>query len=1118
MIRFTVQFIILLLFVPSFAASQETVNDTTDHPLDGFEDYLRTDELVVFWLEDVYDPNTATTERKLFSQIVYGDKTPDMDQFLFQEHETLPERRVHQYDTEGFEPRFSFDDFHRSHVDVVTGDFNGDDYETFVGGYAGDGAIHFVINDLDPERLEGDNLDNFDMDISEYSIQTAADDFIGGLFRMYAEDLTRNGRDEIILAYRNDSDYIIEIFTVTDDLELSQIADYNMGPFPDDYSAFDIAAGKMTLSNTREIIFSYAADGSSFSNVIIETKIFYTEPNGDQLTLIPGETRQLYDGFTVTSDINISTVMGDFTGNVVQETAVGFNMQKETQGAQEEDNLFVRILDLADESLEVWPGFDFMVSMINELSAFSMASGDIDGTGQDEIVVMNDGRALILKAPERPEITDDIEENDEDENGNDIQREVAIFVDQSLDFSVPQQTASYSSRYVTVSDVNQRRDLIRTGDSGFTTEIIALASGNPEWLSQGDSYNFWIEAFGIDEPGQDQLSSLFDDQFEELTKESDEKGRSYAIAGGDFTQSRIRYENPRRSQLTDINQPWIILKAPPTHFDKIGETIYDVNNCFGDDCGFRATFTSVETEERSVSTSVESDWTVDASVEGAMNVISFGMSAKYGERFGHSEFKAERETFTQSRTARDTDQVYAAITTFDLWEYDVYDSGEFAGTVLAVFPTGTANTWMSSDSFFAYQYRSLSEETNLLSYPRNDHILESDDDDIDILLKGLREDDPNFSIDGGSSSTWSLEFSDFVEEEEFTESNVAIGGSLGFEPLGLSLGGSYSTSELQTNRMSVGEEIKIEVELGSISSQFPTAQYIIYPYAYWHRDGPLVIDYAVRLDKQLLGGPSSFWDERYGDKPDPAIKLPWRHLREKSELRSNGGDVEFDEDLLELTKSISVLPERINSGDTVTVDVDVHNFSLVELEQAVDVHLYLGKPESGERITFLDGDDKLQTDPLMPIRGQQTITAQFVMPETVTEPRLFAVLDPDDAIDEIHTSNNRGFIPLSTTATVVGADPDDLAENVPSEFQLHQNYPNPFNPATNIRFDLPEETRVVIDVFDVLGRRVATLTDQVMSQGTHSVTFDADNLTSGVYLYRIQAGSFTETKKMMLLK
>ncbi len=82
MIRFTVQFIILLLFVPSFAASQETVNDTTDHPLDGFEDYLRTDELVVFWLEDVYDPNTATTERKLFSQIVYGDKTPDMDQFF----------------------------------------------------------------------------------------------------------------------------------------------------------------------------------------------------------------------------------------------------------------------------------------------------------------------------------------------------------------------------------------------------------------------------------------------------------------------------------------------------------------------------------------------------------------------------------------------------------------------------------------------------------------------------------------------------------------------------------------------------------------------------------------------------------------------------------------------------------------------------------------------------------------------------------------------------------------------------------------------------------------------------------------------------------------------------
>ena len=89
---------------------------------------------------------------------------------------------------------------------------------------------------------------------------------------------------------------------------------------------------------------------------------------------------------------------------------------------------------------------------------------------------------------------------------------------------------------------------------------------------------------------------------------------------------------------------------------------------------------------------------------------------------------------------------------------------------------------------------------------------------------------------------------------------------------------------------------------------------------------------------------------------------------------------------------------------------------------------------------------------------------------------------------------------------------------VPSTYSLAQNYPNPFNPVTQISFALPEAQQVRVTVFDMLGRVVKVLADEHKSAGTHTVSFDAQGLPSGQYLYQIQAGMFTNTKKMMLLK
>jgi len=94
---------------------------------------------------------------------------------------------------------------------------------------------------------------------------------------------------------------------------------------------------------------------------------------------------------------------------------------------------------------------------------------------------------------------------------------------------------------------------------------------------------------------------------------------------------------------------------------------------------------------------------------------------------------------------------------------------------------------------------------------------------------------------------------------------------------------------------------------------------------------------------------------------------------------------------------------------------------------------------------------------------------------------------------------------------------------VVSEFKLYQNYPNPFNPSTTISYSIPgnvksETANVKLDVYDILGNKVATLVNKLQTEGNYKIKFDASNFASGIYLYKLNYGSFMQTKKMLLIK
>ena len=191
---------------------------------------------------------------------------------------------------------------------------------------------------------------------------------------------------------------------------------------------------------------------------------------------------------------------------------------------------------------------------------------------------------------------------------------------------------------------------------------------------------------------------------------------------------------------------------------------------------------------------------------------------------------------------------------------------------------------------------------------------------------------------------------------------------------------------------------------------------------------------------------------------------------------------------------------------------------------AVTYEWVLYGPDSTEIVAVSANDEGAATEVTLPASVVDGLLVAAGVADDASAGLLWNVRVSDGvdtlAVSSGYDSVTNTFTPIYRAITLTNSASvnNELVAGLPEKFDLKPNYPNPFNPSTRISFDLPESAEVRLTVFDVLGRQVATLVNQPMKAGSHTVNFDAQRLASGVYIYRLEAGSFSMTRNMMLIK
>jgi hypothetical protein len=176
---------------------------------------------------------------------------------------------------------------------------------------------------------------------------------------------------------------------------------------------------------------------------------------------------------------------------------------------------------------------------------------------------------------------------------------------------------------------------------------------------------------------------------------------------------------------------------------------------------------------------------------------------------------------------------------------------------------------------------------------------------------------------------------------------------------------------------------------------------------------------------------------------------------------------------------------------------------------SIDVLMYTGSSIFG----VVGATDTWETNSAVSVYTQFSIPIEYFSSEAPDSAWIIFTLE-----DTAETPAAGAYVLLDDLSwgAVVGVK--EVNSNIPAKFAMQQNYPNPFNPSTRIEYTIPEESFVELKVYDIVGNELTTLVNEYQPAGTFRTEFNAANLSSGIYIAKLTAGSFTRTMKMTLLK
>jgi hypothetical protein len=670
-----------------------------------------------------------------------------------------------------------------------------------------------------------------------------------------------------------------------------------------------------------------------------------------------------------------------------------------------------------------------------------------------------------------------------------------------------------SHRLLAITDIDGDTTFADSLNSIFHPEIITseFTLDPRTQITSGSNNYHQIKVYKLFDPVK--LNGLYSDLIENYAGALSPT----AMTGGGIIPAylhgfKITLGKPTLKVVKNLVEPVIILNAPPIHFDVFNNTSYDICNSYpinSSNSLFYSQLVQSSTHEAEVTTNVHSSWGVSATLSAEAKFLGIGVSASLTAKYGKDFSNTQRTDSTMSTTQTDLttwdDLIYATVTNYDLWEYPVYAYGVKKGNIMAAIShPQTAKWFQCNDGNFGNNINLGHEPGNLLSYPT--YGTPSENSDLGSLIYA----GDSYSISPtGSVHNWDLNWQKITQSSAATTSSYGFAASASVEGWGVKLEveGNYDHSDMNTHTTTVTQSVNMTANMGTINPLFASAGYGLEPYAYWSNKGPLVLGYIVDLP---TSGIFSFWQDNYSQNPDLTFNCYYRYFAQK-------GLASLRPEMADWTKEIQISPETPKQGDTVTVMAMIHNYSLMATSGPVQVRFYFGSSETGGKtVRSLNGDTVFTTSSPVPARGDQIFQFKWRIPSGISssDSILYAAIDPNNSITELKEDNNKAWNRL----TIIGVTAVDQSSPVLTSFGLSQNYPNPFNSSSVIKYSIPTSSHVTLKIFNALGEEIKTLVNEEKHVGSYEINWNAVNLPSGVYFYRLQAGSFVKTKKMILLK